>query len=56
MTGEVAFWILMLLWAVFSTGDGYWGEQRRWLGVGMNVLLFFLIGLLGWKLFGAPLK
>lgn len=56
MTIGLAFWILMLLW-LFS------GFFWRWPGVaagqygplGGDLLLFVLLGLLGWHSFGPPL-
>lgn len=47
----------MLLWLVFGY-RGNWGppDQRgRWVAGG-DILFFILLLLLGWKLFGAPLK
>ena len=52
MTLGLAFWIIMLLWAVF----GVW---RNWPAPGLPVvgdlLLFILFLLVGWKVFGAPI-
>jgi low affinity Fe/Cu permease len=55
MTLGLAFWILMLIWAVFGllTHFGYVGGVYA-VG-GSTVLLFVLFGLLGWQTFGAPL-
>lgn len=47
----LAFWILMLLWFVFGL---YWTWGNHML-VGGNVMLFLLLLLLGWKVFGTPL-
>jgi hypothetical protein len=47
----LAFWILMLLWLVLSC-YWYWPTPHV---VGGNVLLFVLLGLLGWHVFGPPL-
>jgi hypothetical protein len=54
MTLGLAFWILMLIWAVFGIliHFGYAGGYGV---VGNTVLLFVLFGLLGWQVFGAPL-
>jgi hypothetical protein len=54
MTFGLAFWILMLLWLVFSLAwnFGYVGSHGP---LGSNVLLFILFLLLGWKVFGAPI-
>lgn len=54
MTLGLAFWVLMLIWFVFSLlihfsvvgGPYVWGN---------TLLLFVLFLLLGWKVFGAPL-
>lgn len=53
------FWILMLLWLLFGlwvnwpagTSDGH-----AFAPVGGSLLLFVVIGILGWKVFGAPLQ
>lgn len=51
------FWILMLLWLVF--GFVMWrspatiGPYGPW---GNSLLLFILLLLLGWGVFGAPVK
>jgi hypothetical protein len=53
------FWILMLICVVF----GVWvnwpaggGAAVAYGPVGGTVLLLVLVGLLGWKVFGAPLR
>jgi hypothetical protein len=53
------FWILMLVWLLF----GFWlywpaanGTGMSFGFVGGNLLLFLVIGLLGWKVFGSPLR
>jgi len=51
MTLGLAFWILMLLWLVF----GLWYAYPNHYLIGGNILLFVLLLLLGWKVFGAPL-
>jgi hypothetical protein len=52
----LAFWILMLIWAVFSLAvfGGYVGGTYA---IGGGAFLHFvLFGLLGWKCFGSPLR
>jgi len=49
------FWILMLLWLLFGLWSS-WPITNTSYGVGSNLLLFVVIALLGWKVFGAPLK
>ena len=51
MTLGLAFYILLLIWAIFGT---WWSWPNRQL-VGGNLLCFALFLLLGWKVFGPPL-
>jgi hypothetical protein len=44
------FWILMILWLVF--GFWQWGMTPLF---GGNLLLWVLLALLGWKVFGFPI-
>ncbi len=50
MSFGLMYWILMLLWFVF----GLWSSWPNHYVVGGNLLLFILLLLLGWKVFGAP--
>lgn len=50
MSMALLFWILMLLWLVF----GLWWHWPNYPTVGFNLMLFLLIGILGWHAFGAP--
>jgi len=48
------FWLLMVLWCIFGL---YWnwpaaGAPQRVGVVGGNLLLFILLFLLGWRVFG----
>lgn len=43
----VAFWVIMLIWLVL----GLYQSGVLWL-TGPNVLLFLLLGILGWQAFG----
>jgi hypothetical protein len=53
----ILFWVLMILWFVFGL---YWEgpsiREGRYGVLGGNVLLFVLLGLLGWRLFGPVLQ
>lgn len=51
MTTGLAFWILMMVWLVF----GFWSTGWNVKASGGSLLLFVLLALIGWKLFGAPL-
>ncbi len=57
MTKGLAFWILMLLWLVVwgvsSWGGPYYGHYGLY---GSGVLLFILLALLGWAVFGAAIR
>ena len=55
MPKQYIFWILMLLWALFS----YWptsGQPIQYKTAGRDLLLFVLLGLLGWQVFGQAVK
>lgn len=55
MSLGLAYWILMLVWLVFGLAyhGGYLvGPYGVW---GFSLLLFILLLLLGWQVFGAPL-
>lgn len=57
MTLNLIFWVLMLIWLV--TGVGYSmksGAKGDWLTVGGNAFTFILFAVLGWSVFGAPIK
>jgi len=51
---SLAFWILMLVWAVFRFFGAY-NAGGTWQGWGGDILLFALFLLLGWHVFGAPI-
>lgn len=55
MSMGLIFWIIMLIWLLFGffSWSGYFGPHLMW---GGSVLLFVLLGLLGWKVFGAPVR
>lgn len=54
MTLGLCFWILMMIWLVF--GLAVWnGAVAAYGAIGNTLLLFILLLLLGWKVFGAPL-
>jgi len=59
MQKGLLFWILMLLWLVIGLFT-YWpatgGTMVAYGPVGGSLILFLLIGLLGWKEFGPPLQ
>ncbi len=50
MSASLAFWILVLLWGVLS-----WPVVKDWRHHGHSVILFLIVVLLGWRVFGAPI-
>lgn len=55
MTKALVFWVLMLLWLVlgfylFGYGANSYGP------LGFNLLLFVLLAVLGWGVFGPPIR
>lgn len=57
MTMRLLFWILMLLWLVIGVGGPVYfsGGYISHVYLGGSIILYLLIGLLGWKVFGKPL-
>lgn len=55
MSMALMYWVLMLVWLVFGLGlrAGWLGGNAVWAG---DLLLFVLLLLLGWQVFGAPVK
>lgn len=53
----ILFWVLMLLGLVFNFWSGYVPGQpytfRSW---GGSLFMFVLLAILGWGVFGAPVK
>jgi hypothetical protein len=56
MTLGLAYWILMLIWFVFGLLVHFAFVAGTYGFVGGTVLLFVLFVLLGWQVFGAPLR
>jgi Na+/proline symporter len=57
MTFGLAFWILMLLWLVLGLWQNWGGiTSGQYWPAGGSLLLFLLLLLLGWRVFGAPLR
>ena len=59
MSRGLLFWLLMVLWLVLSV-YWYWPAAgvagAGYLVLGLPVLIFLLLGLLGWQVFGPPVK
>jgi len=54
MTLGLVFWIIMLLWFVFSISNA--PPNTGWQVYGGTALLFILFAVLGWAVFGAPIQ
>jgi hypothetical protein len=55
MTRGLIFWVLMLIWFVFSLAV-FGGLIGRYGVEGGNLLLFILFLLLGWQVYGPPVR
>ncbi len=53
MSRGLLFWILMILWFLSVVFSEDVGKHAIWVSTGLLIVLF---GLLGWKVFGPPLK
>lgn len=52
MTFGLAYWILMLVWLVFGVWQTW---PNNYKAGGGNLLLFILLVLSGWRVFGPPI-
>lgn len=55
MSFALLYWILMLLWFVFGLWSSWPLAGQNFHPLGSTLLLFILLLILGWKLFGSPL-
>lgn len=53
MSIALLFWILMIFWLVFGLYAG--PRPFNWTVAGGSLLLFILLGILGWAVFGAAI-
>lgn len=54
MSRGLLFWILMILWALsVFFGVHLFGASAVWVSTGLLIVLF---ALLGWQVFGPPIK
>ena len=57
MSRSILFWVLMILWLVIGLWFDYTPNQPYPLKRGLyNVLVFALLTILGWQVFGTPVK
>lgn len=55
MTIGLLFWILMIIWLVFGLIIVWPAAGPRYYPVGGHLLVWILLALLGWKVFGPAL-
>jgi len=60
MTRSFIFWLLMFLWLIFGFW-WYWPADHvvgayHYGGLGIPLFIFILLALLGWQVFGTPVK
>ncbi len=48
---SVAFWVCVLIWLVW----GFWSLGPNWKAGAPNLLLFLIICILGWQVFGSAI-
>lgn len=56
MSSGLAFWIIMLIWLLFSTWSAWQAQAGQWPFWSGNFVVFALLLLLGWKVFGPPIN
>lgn len=55
MSIGLAYWVLILVWAVFGLWSGWPTGGNAFRPLGGTLLLFILLVLIGWKVFGPPI-
>lgn len=57
MTIGFLFWLLMILWLIFGVVGPNWPPNGRgWFPICGSFLLWVLLFLLGWRVFGFPIQ
>ena len=54
MDRALLFWVLLLLWLVLDVGPRIKG--KNWSEIGSTLLVWGSVALLGWAVFGAPIR
>lgn len=52
MSIALLFWIIVLLWFLFGLWQGWPAPGTKPWGISGHIVLFLLLVLLGWKVFG----
>jgi len=56
MTIGLLFWLIYILSLIFSIWGYYPFVQANYRPFGGSILMYILVGLLGWAVFGAPIR
>jgi hypothetical protein len=57
MSLSILFWVIMLVWLIFGWWKEYVPNQPYPFAKGAgNFIVFVLLAILGWGVFGAPVK
>jgi hypothetical protein len=56
MNISFVFWFLMFLWLLSMLGAIFGPPNFVWVGHVSSIVLFILLALLGWQVFGAAVK
>lgn len=56
MTSAAWFWTILVFALVFGFIPDPTGPSARWFCAGRSLVWVALLGLLGWAIFGAPIK
>lgn len=51
MSISILFWVIMLIWLLF----GFWSNWPNYKAVGGGIIVWVLLALLGWAVFGAAI-
>lgn len=56
MSFSLCYWILMLIWLIFGLWSNWPATSASVRPLGGTALLFILLVLLGWQVFGPPIR
>ena len=54
MSLQLIYWILMLIWLVLGLWSSWPVNSTNGRALGSNLLLFILLLVIGWQVFGSP--
>ena len=55
MSIGLLFWILWIIGMIFGFGWGWKGSNGAYIGIGSGLIVWIMIGLLGWAQWGPPI-